>query len=460
MEKEKISKTEELENWKARLYELSSEVAKQIKWAEQPAVFATKNPNCPEELNEVADHLIDLQNKFGEYQRNQINSKDVEAIKYYTKKSGLKFGEVIDFIVNDNRYITKDAIEARGIMRFVVEIQSVYDKYYEKFGVFPINAMSAESKRGCRNFKNDVSLKEKVEAIIDVYFSDLKGINIAEKDFSVLSQSRFELSDDDIKNLKEYFVAHSEDGKIDNCFSEENRESFLKTCKLLDKARISLDEFLKTYTNLTYTKCFSGDAVRIVRQMILSYKGKHGTTRRITDNDPYLRHKIEIAQKVTGCYNMVDLLKVLDIAGDNLGEGRKNLTISEISARHNSLLKTLGNLYPNHVIGKSFIHQHPDLYEELKLVSSRFDKNLNIDQYLNQFGFTRESAHEKSNDTIIYVSERDLYSYGFGELTKERLDECNLKHLEPQKYFGEYNKLIFCEYDGSGSGKNTPKVQE
>ena len=76
MEKEKISKTEELENWKARLYELSSEVAKQIKWAEQPAVFATKNPNCPEELNEVADHLIDLQNKFGEYQRNQINSKE------------------------------------------------------------------------------------------------------------------------------------------------------------------------------------------------------------------------------------------------------------------------------------------------------------------------------------------------------------------------------------------------
>ena len=79
----------------------------------------------------------------------------------------------------------------------------------------------------------------------------------------------------------------------------------------------------------------------------------------------------------------------------------------------------------------------------------------------NKETFIATLTHDLKTPTFAQINmSKLLLNEHFGKLTKERLDECNLKHLEPQKYFGEYNKLIFCEYDGSGSGKNTPKVQE
>ena len=241
--------------------------------------------------------------------------------------------------------------------------------------------------------------------------------------------------------LINYFNKMSERGKIDKCFEESNKAEFLKHCKILSKANISLGEFLDRYTGLTYSKCYEIQVVPAIRQMIKSHKARTGTTRNITNTDPYLRHKIEVAEKVTGKYSMVELIDELDIDGDNAGDGRARLTDNEIELRKNILVRKLKSLYPTGKIDKDFIKQHPDLYEELKLVSNRKGYE-SMDDFLKAEGFFRERFHERVIDSVFYLSEGDLRFYNFNGVSPECLTEWGLKELEPSEYIGVYNKLI------------------
>lgn len=455
----RMDKQEELQQWKERLSELIPEVKKQITWIENGAVQATMKTDCPKELESVAKELIAIQNNLGEYQRGQISKQNIERIKYYAKKAGCSFDDVIAQAVDNGRYLSKDAIEARGVMGYVLEIQRVYNEYYQKYNVFPINAMDWKVKRACRNFKTDVTLTDKVQAIIEVFLPELNGINIVEKDYKVEPQSKRELTQEEIEQIIKYVVAFAEDGKIDKIFSEENRQDFTKICRLLAKANLTLDEFLKNYTNLTYSKCYSVSVVPAVKQMILAYKYRNSTTKGITDKDPYLRNKIEVAQKITEKYTMRDLVEFLNIDGDNVLEGGQSLTMRELELRTQRFIKQLEKIYPDHVIDKSFIANYPKLYETLKLLSSRLNQG-NMNKFLEQYGFTRESSHEREIDERFYLSEMDLVYYRFGDLSDVELENCEIKELDPVDYYGVYNKLIFNNQDGLGSRGTRKNTQD
>lgn len=440
------NKTEELKAWQTHLVELTPKVIQQIEWIEQGEVVASRKPTCPKELENVADNLVKIQSLVGEYQRNQIDKTDIETIKYYTKKNNVSFDDAISKSVENSRYVSRSAIEAKGVVGLILEIQAIYKKYYKKYGVFPINAMSAESKRNCRSLSGDVSLKDKIETIISVYLPELAGINVVEKDFSVLPQSRFQLSDEDIKSIAKYFRKHAENGKINECFNMANQEEFISVARLLARANMTVDEFLKTYTGLSYSKCYSAETIPAVKQMILSYKAKNGTTKKITDQDPYLRNKIEVAQRLTGQYSMVSLVDFLGINGDNAGDGRKSITDADLQIRQDKFVEKLKKLYPNGIIGKDFISEHYNLYLELGLLSKRYGKTTK-DNYLESLGYKRESSHERVIDDMIYLSEDDLSNYKFLSADFELLKECDLKELDPLNYFGVYNKLIYLGYD-------------
>ena len=145
-----MEKQQELFEWKEHLKELTPIIMEQIEWLEKGDVVASVSQNCPEKLKPVAERLVEIQNAVGEYQRNQISKEDVERIKYFSKNLKIGFYDVIKLAVDNSRYVSKDALEAKGVVGFILEIQSVYDKIYKQTGVFPINAMSAESKRACR----------------------------------------------------------------------------------------------------------------------------------------------------------------------------------------------------------------------------------------------------------------------------------------------------------------------
>ena len=183
-----MEKHEELFEWKEHLKELTPTILEQIEWIEKGKVQASVSPDCPEKLKAVAERLVELQNSVGEYQRNQISKEDVERIKYFSKTMKMGFDDVVKLAVSNSRYVSKDAIEARGVVGYIMEIQSVYDKIYKSHGVFPINAMNAEVKRACRNFKTDVSIKDKIEAIVEVFMPELGGMEIVETEFCIFKR--------------------------------------------------------------------------------------------------------------------------------------------------------------------------------------------------------------------------------------------------------------------------------
>lgn len=436
-----MDKEQELREWKNRLKELVPSIKEQIDWLRAGKVNAEVNPNCPEKLREVAERLVEIQNANGEYQRNKISSADVEKIKYYSKQNNLSFHEVVALAVSNSRYMSKTAVEARGVAGFILEIQSVHSKYYDKHGALPINAMNAEVKRACRNFKTDVSLKDKVEAIIEVFLPELEGVKIVDRDLSVEPQQKPELSSVEIVALIEYFNKMARKGKIDKCFEPDNQREFLKHCKTLSSVGMSLDEFLSKYTGLTFTKCYEIKVVPAIKQMIRSHQARTGTTRKITVTDPYLRHKIEVAQNETGKYSMVELLDELNIIGDNLGDGRAHLSAREVRERRTRLVSKLKELYPSGQIDKDFIKAHPEEYAEAKLIFNRFGFS-SMDEFLNSEGFSRERSHQRVMDSVFYLSERDLRYYSLSYINPETLKEWGLKELEPADYIGVYGKLI------------------
>lgn len=444
-----MEKQQELLEWKEHLKELTPIIMEQIEWLEKGDVVASVSQSCPEKLKPVAERLVEIQNAVGEYQRNQISKEDVERIKYFSKNLKIGFYDVVKLAVNNSRYVSKEALEAKGVVGFILEIQSVYDKIYKQNGVFPINAMSAESKRACRNFKTDVSLKEKIEAIIEVFMPDLKGINIVDRDYSIVPQSKYELSSDEISALVTYFESMAIAGKINSCFDVENQKGFMEACKLLSKANMTVDEFLKKHTNLTYTKCYSAEIVPAVKQMVLSYQERFDTTTKIRDFDPYLRSKIDAAERAVGKYTVRDLLNYWKIPNDNTWEGRNSLTRSDLEVRERALIDNLNKFYPDGVIDKNFISEHLDLYEDIKLLSNRFFQ-CGIDEYLRKLGFVRQSSHAQAAESVIFLSETDLKHYGFNQMAPLEFDECNISELNPKDYFGVYNKLVWQGLDSLG----------
>jgi len=451
-----MEKHEELLQWKEHLKALTPTILEQIEWLRVGEVRASVNPECPEKLLAVAKRLVELQNQVGEYQRNQIPKEDVERIKYFSKTLKIGFDDVVKLAVSNSRYVSKDVVEARGVVGYILEIQSVYENIYKRHGVFPINAMDAEVKRACRNFKTDVSIKDKIEAIVEVFLPELKGMEIVENDYSISPQTKYELSSEEIERLIAYFKAHAKDGKVDSCFELENQKEFMEVCKLLAKANMTPDEFLRKWTDLTYSKCYSIDIIPATKQMVSAYRERFGTTQKITDYDPYLRSKIEAAERMLGKYTIKDLLTYLKVQNDNFGDGRNPLSKEDLMARESYLIKKLKQLYPSGVIGKDFIRTYPAIYEELKLLASRMGGG-SIDSYLSGFGLSRESFHEQHSESVFYLSERDLDYYGFREMAPADFDDCNISELNPRDYFGVYNRLIVLNQDGLGISQKQAK---
>jgi hypothetical protein len=212
---------------------------------------------------------------------------------------------------------------------------------------------------------------------------------------------------------------------------------------------MTVDEFLKKYTNLTYTKCYSAEIVPAVKQMVLSYQERFDTTTKIREFDPYLRSKIDAAERAVGKYTVRDLLNYWKIPNDNTWEGRNSLTKSDLEVRERALIDNLNKFYPDGVIDKNFISEHLDLYEDIKLLSNRFFQ-CGIDEYLRKLGFVRQSSHAQAAESVIFLSETDLKHYGFNQMSPLEFDECNISELNPKDYFGVYNKLVWQGLDSLG----------
>lgn len=437
--------------WKTKLEERLPDVKRQLEIMKKGQQIPYVSEDCPEKLRPLAERLVELQINNGEFRREDITSSDMNKIKDISKATGSSFREVIAYLVKNDAYVNYEVIDARHIIRLLEEFDSVFDKYYDKFGEFPMNTLSPESRRYFKNNKNGLNNIEKLQGILEIYRPKLSNIHITEHNYNALPKSRVELSEQSIEIIKSELNTIAKNGNIDAIFSSKYEKYFKNLCAKLKLAGYTFDRFINEYTDFRYTLCFKADILPAVKQMVKSYYDRNGTSTGITNKDPYLRYKIETAQNVSGCFTTKELFEFFGIKTENFDNNHK-LSQAELDARQKKLFQTLAELYPDKIIKKGFATKYDRLYDELSLLSRRFGYN-NMNAYLTDNGFSR-IVDKKSNEKYIYLSECDLNNYEFIsdcqsiEEIDKRLKEFGICYIDPYENLGIYKRLI---YDGLDS---------
>ncbi len=452
---EELSIEESKKQWKLKLEARRFDVERELMRIANGPQIPYVSEECPEKLKPLAERLVALQVEMGEYRREDIYSSDMYKIKDISKVTGLSFREVISFLVKNDSYLNYDVIDARHIIKLLDEFDNSYLKFYKKYKAFPMNVLSPETRRYLKNNKNGLNNIEKMQVILEVYRPELINVVFVEHNYEAMPKSRIVLSEQTIKLIANELNSVAENGNIDVIFSTKYEAYFKNLCAKLKLAGYTFDRFLNEYTNLTYTMCFKADILPAVKQMVESYYAKHGTTRGITHKDSYLRYKIETAQSAAGLYTTKELLESFGIDTDSPDNSNKKLSLDELEQRDKVLFNELNKLYPDGVIKKGFATNYDKLYDELMLLYKRLGYE-KIDDYLKAHGFSR-IVDKKSDESCIYLSERDLKKYGFidgcnsPEEFVQRLSRYGISHVVPYENWGIYRKLA---YEGQDSTFN------
>ena len=459
---EVIDVNEAKRQWKEKLEERRPDIEKEIKRRTDGFQIPYVDESCPEAYKSLAERLVMLQIEQGEYRREDIYSSDMYKIKDIGKATGRSFRDVISSLVKNDAYVNYEVIDARHILDLLAEFDAAYEKYYAKYGAFPINVLSHEARRYLKNNKNGLTYAQKLQGIVDVYMPHLGTLTFEEHNYEALPKSRIVLSEKNIAQIVSELSTIAKNGNIDEIFSSKYEPYFKNLCAKLKISGYTFDRFLSEHTNLTYTLCFKADTLKAVRQMVLYFNARHGTTRGITSKDPYLRYKIESAQNTAGVYTSKELFESFGIDTDSLENTNKTLSLDELKHRDRMLFAEIAGLYPDGVIQKGFATKYDKLYDELCMLSKRLGF-ANIDEYLAAHGYKR-IVDKKSTESMIYLSERDLKHYEFLKVIKnpEEMEQIlrekyGVEYVGPYENLGVYRRLAYEGLDSS-YGTELPRV--
>ncbi|MBP3581840.1 MAG: hypothetical protein J6J33_03740 [Clostridia bacterium] len=451
-----IDIVEATKQWRQKLEERKVDVEKELKKRIEGPQIPYVQEDCSEALRGLAERLVLLQIEQGEYRREDIYSSDMYKIKDIGKGTGRSFRDIISSLVANDGYVNYEVIDARHILALLTEFNAAYEKYYTKYGAFPINVLSPESRRYLKNNKNGLTHAQKLQVLVDVYRPELGNVSFEEHNYEALPKSRIVLSERNIAQIVAELSTVAKDGNIDEIFSSKYEPYFKSLCSKLKIAGYTFDRFINEHTNLTYTLCFKADTVKAVRQMTTFFYSRYGTTRGITSKDPYLRYKVESAQEAAGVYTSKELFESFGIDTDSLENTNKTLSLNELRTRDGVLFAKIAEIYPDGVIQKGFATKYEKLYDELFMLSKRlgFDS---VDEYLASHGCKR-IVDKKSTDNVIYLTERDLEHYGFlkGIKNPEEMETLlrnwfGIEYVGPYENLGIYRRLAYEGLDSSYS---------
>lgn len=439
--------------WRARLEQRLPLVKRELERRQsqrplQPCVADT----CPEKYVELASRLVALQISKGEYQREDIPTSDMNKIKDFGKARGLSFIDSIAMLVDDNAYFNKDVIEARHIISLLDEFDDIYDRIKDEVPAFPMNLLGYDNRKWLLRHNNGLSHSEKMREVLSVYRPELQNVEIVDFNYEMLPRSRQVLSADEIESIKaQLSKLADEHGNIDMIFDAKHEDLFTVLCSRLKATGYTFDKFLERYTEFSYTPCYRGEILAAVRQMALEYQRKFNTLKGMTNQDPYLRYKVESAQEVTRAHSTKQFFDSLGIENDCFDYDSKTLSLSDIRRREETFLKTMKEMYPDGRITDSFT-KHERLYDELTMLASRLDYE-SIDAYLAANGFERQVKYTKPEDRTIYLSEFDIMYYRFfadcksPEEIAQKCEEFKLAKVDPAENLRLYRRLISQKQD-------------
>lgn len=414
--------------------------------------------NCPENRRELANRLVAIQTEKGELRTEYIDKKDVSTLKDMTKlKSKMSFREVISSLVENACFVDYDVVNARHVLKFLYEFNDIYDKFYEKYGVIPLNAFSDETRIFIKNMKTGLSKEEVMRLMLEVYLPEYAGIQMIHHDFNLVPKSK--LTQEKIDRIMSELSSIAVDNNLDAIFSDKYEAYFKKLCEILKQSGYTFDSFVRKYTNFDYTLCFRCDIVKAVRKMCNGYKSINNTMVGIQQNDSYLYNKIVLAKEIFGVYTLSEVFFMLGIDADNYDTSKRTLSNEEISCREKILFSKLEKLFPDKFIPIKARLKEKNLYEELLFLARR-RKFANVNDYLAKNGFTRDLNYNSKLNRSMYLSERDIIHYGFlnGCKTAEEA-ECELTEngvilADPYINFGVYKKLANQKLDSEAKLEN------
>ena len=451
---EVIDVNEAKKQWIQKLEDRKPDTDKELKRRAEGPQIPYIDEDCPEAYKALAERLVMLQIEQGEYRREDIYSSDMYKIKDISKATGLSFRSVISSLVKNDAYVNYDVIDARHILDLLAEFDAAYEKHYAKYGAFPINVLSPEARRYLKNNKNGLTYAQKLQGLVDVYRPHLGTLEFEDHNYEALPKSRIVLSEKNIAQIIAELSTIAKDGNIDEIFAGKYEPYFKNLCAKLKIAGYTFDRFISEHTNLTYTLCFKADILKSVKQMVLFFDAKHGTTRGITFKDPYLRYKVEAAQNVAGVYTSKELFESFGMNTDSLENTNKTLSQDELKRRDRVLFSKIAEIYPDGIIQKGFATKYEKLYDELCMLSKRLGFN-SVDEYLAAHG-CRRIVDKKSTENVIYLSERDLEHYGFlrGVKTPEEMENVlrekyGIEYVGPYENLGIYRRLAYECLDSS-----------
>ena len=417
-----------------------------------------KEPEVVEGLSDdyvkTAERFIELQKLNGSFSKKDLSESDFIKITTIAKKFGISNKEAVAHFITNDRYMSPEAIETENLCNLIEDIFEVYNEHYETLGAFPINALSQSSRDYMSNKKIALGLKDKLQVVLEEYIPELAGMEIALKSYKAVPRYRFDYNDQIArqvaKELKETFA--DENGYVDSLFAEKNSEDLTKLLKMLSERKISFEQFASK-NGIKYTRCYSLSSVPATIFMVENYEIKNGTFRGITNNDPYLRLKIDVAEKHDGTYDLRALVEKSSSAKNDVFDNGQKMTKSDIIGRETSLIYILNQICPDGIVDSEVFKTHPKLYNEcLNLAARRGCAS--IDEYLAGHKFVRKKLQvPRTREKVIILTERDLDYYGFtkGEksVVEQNIRDFNIVHAPVENNRAVYENLVANHQDSS-----------
>lgn len=423
---------------------------------------------CPEKYVELASRLVALQTKQGEFKREDLAESDMNKVKDFGKARNLSFAEAVAMLVENDAYVNYDVVEARHIVSLLEEFDEVYEKTKDKTDKLPMNLFEYDNRKWLLRHNNGLSNAEKMKVVLEVYRPELAGLEVVEHDYELLPRSRQVLSAEDVKQIKDELSVYADKrGNVDSIFAAENEEYFVSLCSKLKATGYTFERFLKENTDYHFTPCFKGDLLPTVKQMVQEYQRKYHSVRGMTENDPYLRYKVEAAQEVAKAHSTREFFSSLGIENDCPDHTFNVIGVADLKRRETAFVKKMRELYEDGQIYDSFTAKHERLYDELTMLASRLNFD-SVDAYLASHGFERKNIHNRTAGRVIYLSDFDVEYYRlFGGLSSQeeiakRCDELSLAQIDPAENLRLYRKLIYQQQDVRQklSSKDKAKLEE
>lgn len=441
------------EKFKSEITELKPLVLRELEYLKE----GRPEPVMAEGLSDyeitVAEALIAMQKEVGYVSVRHLDENISHKLMYLGQKAKKSLSEIAEKLVKNINYRTSTTLQAQQYASLINDIDMVYMKCCNGVDYFPMTGLSRKSHIFLNNLRAGIPMELKFKLILQVFRPELEYLKIRNKDYTVVTRSAFYINDEQLKSLCEEIANKFADnsGNIDSIFAPENDKYLRNLITALKLNHITFEQFITTYSNLSYTRCYALPSEVALKHMAKAVYARTGTFRRLEITDQYFLNKLRTFMETAKIYTTRGLLDYWGIENDNMLKA-KPLTKEELEEKQREVISELLKLFPDKKIDRLLCNISKNTYGKIQLLSYRF-KYKSVNDYLGSLGFERMNSAEYRSSEKLLLSENDLLYYSFFgvnpsiEDVQKIMDEMSIELLDVDNYIPTYRKLVYSKKD-------------